>query len=56
MSDTKMKTISLCGSCSSCPVVKIGGEHVEIGEDGNLCILTKSQWETLKQKVLNGEA
>ncbi len=53
---TKMKTISLCSSCSSCPVVKIGDEHVEIGEEGNLCILTNSEWETLKQKVLNGEA
>ncbi|MBE0415470.1 MAG: hypothetical protein IBX36_02890 [Dehalococcoidia bacterium] len=56
MDDTKVKTISLCGGSGACPMVKIGDEQVEIGEEGNLCILTKSQWETLKQKILNQEA
>ncbi len=49
-----MKIVNLCGS-GHCPVVKIADEHVEIGEKGNVCVLTKSEWETLKQKILNGE-
>ena len=50
-----MKIITLCSQGSCCPVVKLGDDHVEIGEDGNLCILTKSQWETLKNKIQGGE-
>ena len=50
----KMKVVELCGS-GHCPVVKIDDERVEIGEKGNLCVLTRGEWETLKQKVLDGE-
>ena len=50
-----MKIITLCGQDSCCPVVKITDEHVEIGEKDNLCVLTKSQWETLKDKILHHE-
>ncbi len=49
-----MKVINLCGS-GHCPVVKIADEHVEIGEKDNVCVLTKSEGETLKQKILNAE-
>ncbi len=49
-----MKVINLCGS-GHCPVIKLDDEHVEIGEKGNICILTKSEWETLKKKILNKE-
>ena len=42
-----MKIVSLCGSGGCCPAVKIADEHVEIGEKDNLCVLTKSEWETL---------
>lgn len=51
-----MKVISICGSCCQCPVVKIGDDRVEIGEEGNHCTLTMEQWEALKQKILDGEA
>ena len=51
-----MKIVSLCGDCSCCPVVKIADERVEIGEEGNLCVLRPDEWETLKSKILNGEA
>lgn len=47
------KIITLCREGSCCPVVKITDKHVEIGEEGNLCILSKTEWETLKQKVLS---
>ncbi len=50
-----MKIVSLCGQNSCCPVVKIADERVEIGEKDNLCVLTKSEWEALKEKVLNKE-
>ena len=50
-----MKIISLCKEGSCCPVVKLSDDHVEIGEEGNLCTLTMSEWETLKNKILNNE-
>lgn len=50
-----MKIVNLCREGSCCPVVKIDEERVEIGEKDNLCVLTKSEWETLKQKVLDKE-
>ena len=50
-----MKIVSLCHCCDACPVIKIDDEYVEIGEKDNTCVLTKSEWETLKQKILNKE-
>ena len=50
-----MKIVSLCHSGTCCPAVKIDKEHVEIGEKDNICVLTKSEWEVLKQKILNKE-
>jgi len=50
-----MKVVSLCTACGQCPVVKITDERVEIGEKDNTCILTKAQWETLKDKILSKE-
>ena len=50
-----MKIVSLCSTGSCCPVVKITDERVEIGEKGNSCVLTKEQWETLKEKILKKE-
>ena len=51
----RMKIVNLCGSGGCCPVVKIGDDRVEIGEDENTCVLTTTEWETLKKKVLSGE-
>ena len=50
-----MNIVNLCKDGSCCPVVKIDEQQVEIGEKGNLCVLTRSEWETLKQKIANGE-
>ena len=52
---TKTKIVTLCQEGSCCPVVKIANGHVEIGEKNNLCILTKSEWEALKEKIINKE-
>ena len=50
-----MKIVTLCREGTCCPVVKLADDHVEIGEEGNLCVLTTSEWETLKNKILNDE-
>jgi len=50
-----LKVVSLCHPGSCCPLVKIDDERVEIGEKDNICVLTKSEWEVLKQKILNKE-
>ena len=51
----RMKIVNLCSPGSCCPVVKIDDEHVEIGEKDNLCVLTKSEWEALREKILERE-
>ncbi|MGD0352623.1 MAG: hypothetical protein ABSB38_03915 [Dehalococcoidia bacterium] len=50
-----MKIVTLCKEGSCCPVVKVTDTKVEIGEQGNLCTLTREQWETLKAKILGKE-
>ena len=50
-----MKIVSLCSAGSCCPVVKITDTQVEIGEKGNTCVLTKEQWETLRDKIQKNE-
>jgi hypothetical protein len=50
-----MKIINLCSCGSCCPVVKVADDRIEIGEEGNLCILTPDEWETLKIKILSRE-
>ena len=52
----QMKIVNLCREGSCCPVVKISDKSVEIGEEGNLCILKLEEWETLKSKIMAGEA
>jgi hypothetical protein len=50
-----VKIVTLCREGSCCPIVKITDERVEIGEKDNICVLTKSEWETLKGKIINKE-
>ena len=50
-----MKVITLCVQGSCCPVVRITDDQVEIGEEGNLCKLSLSEWEVLKSKILKKE-
>ncbi|MBL7124914.1 MAG: hypothetical protein ISS51_02320 [Dehalococcoidales bacterium] len=50
-----MKIIRLCREGSCCPVVKVTDARVEIGEKDKTCVLTKEQWEILKEKILNKE-
>jgi len=50
-----MKVVSLCSGGGCCPVVRVTDAQVEIGEKDNTCVLTKEQWETLKEKILKKE-
>ena len=38
-----------------CPVVDIQSDKVIIGEKQNVCTLTRTQFDILKQKILDGE-
>ena len=51
----KTKTFYLCGEKGCCPVVEVGKSEVMIGEEGNLCVLKKSEWNTLILKIKSGE-
>ena len=48
-----MKIVTLCSCGSCCPVVKLADDRVEIGEEGNLCVLTLDEWDTLKSKIIS---
>jgi hypothetical protein len=50
-----MKIVKLCKEGSCCPVVKITDSQVEIGENDNTCVLTMTEWEILKEKILSKE-
>ena len=50
-----MKIVNLCAEGSCCPVVKITDAQVEIGEKDNTCVLTREQWDVLKEKILKKE-
>ena len=50
-----MKIVKLCAAGSCCPAVKVDNDRVEIGEAGNICTLTRAEWELLRDKILNKE-
>jgi hypothetical protein len=50
-----MKIVKLCREGSCCPEVKVTDESVEIGEQDNVCILSKGEWAILKEKILSKE-
>ncbi len=50
-----MKKIYLCQDGGCCPVVEIGPDEVRIGEENNLCVLKKEEWNTLVKKIKNDE-
>lgn len=50
-----MKTVKLCREGSCCPAVSVYEDRVEIGEGSNTCILTRDEFEILKEKIASGE-
>jgi hypothetical protein len=51
----KMKIVKLCREGSCCPAVTVFEDKVEIGEDANTCVLTRDEFEILKEKILAKE-
>jgi len=49
-----MKVVQLCHS-GCCPEVRINDDSVAIGEEGNMCVLKKEEWNSLVEKILSGE-
>ena len=51
--------IVLCndGTCvpPKCPVVDVQADRVVIGEKQNICVLTRQQFDILKQKIKSNE-
>ena len=49
--------VSLCPACGACPevVVDVAKDEVCIGEEGNLVRLNKDAWNTLVEKIQQGE-
>ena len=39
-----MERVSLCPKCSECPEVVIDGDTIRIGEDENIVVLKKNEW------------
>ncbi len=52
-----IKVISLCGNLADgcCPIVEVLETEVRIGEEGNLAVLSKEEWNTLVDKIKTGE-
>ena len=50
-----MKIILCTTPKHSCPSVEVTDDHVIIGEDDNICTLTREQFDILKEKVKSEE-
>ena len=49
-----MERISLCPQCIACPEVVIDGDTVRIGEDENVVLLKKEEWNVLVDSIQTG--
>ena len=49
--------VSLCPACGACPevVLDVANDEARIGEEGNLVRLMKEAWNTLVEKIQQGE-
>jgi len=53
--EEQTKVVKLCKEGSCCPEVRVEVNRVVIGEDENICTLTKEQWDILKDKIISRE-
>lgn len=49
------ENITLCPECGACPEIKFYDNEIIIGEEGNLVKLKVDEWNTIVDKILNGE-
>jgi hypothetical protein len=50
-----MERISLCPNCVACPEVVVDGDTIRIGEDENLVVLKKTEWNVLVEAIQSGQ-
>jgi hypothetical protein len=50
-----MERVSLCPQCVACPEVVIDGDTVRIGEDKNIVLLKKEEWNVLVDAIHTGQ-
>ncbi len=55
--DKQPVRVALCPACGACPEVTLDldRDEVRIGEEGNLVRLNKEAWNTLVEKIQQGE-
>ena len=49
-----MERVSLCPSCDHCPEVVLEGDTIRIGEDTNIVVLEKAEWNVLVDAIQSG--
>lgn len=49
------QVVSLCPNCIHCPEVVIDGDTIRIGEDTNLVVLKKEEWNVLVAAIRSGQ-
>jgi hypothetical protein len=47
--------VSLCPGCTACPEVVIDGDTIRIGEDENIVVLKKAEWNVLVGAIQSGQ-
>jgi hypothetical protein len=46
-----MERVSLCPACTACPEVVMEGDIIRIGEDTNVVVLKKAEWNVLVDAI-----
>jgi len=47
--------VSLCLGCTACPEVVIDGDTIRIGEDENIVLLKRVEWNVLVDAIQSGQ-
>jgi len=47
--------VYLCGEKGCCPYVEVSDSEAIIGEAGNMCRLSRDEFDSLKERIVNGE-
>jgi len=50
-----MERYSLCPGCTACPEVVVEGDQIRIGEDANIVVLRKEEWNILVDLIQSGQ-
>ena len=50
-----MSTYNLCGKGSCCPQLHVGEQEVKIGENEQMAVLDKEQWNNLVELIKVGK-